>query len=114
LKRNTVMTRFIKENKLVSLMIFALIILTLGVIVALLAASNMNMPPKGKIAPEVKKSLVQQVTGELDIRSAFVKVADEVGPAVVSKGARLETISSMSFSEISFVICPSGNINRWD
>jgi len=78
------MTRFIKENKIVSLMIFTLTILTLGIIVALLVVSNINMPPKGKIIPGVKKSLAQQVSGELDIRSAFVKVADEVGPAVAS------------------------------
>lgn len=76
------MFRYIKEHKLVSLPI-----LTAGVIFGIMVATGVDFLPRGEAAPQADKPEAAKNTGEagrLDIRNAFVKVAEEAGPAVVS------------------------------
>ncbi len=53
--------------------------------------TNMDQPKcNGSVSLATKQhalyeeAVIREVTGELDIRNAFIKVAEEAGPAVVS------------------------------
>ena len=73
------MFSFIKENKLAFLML-----LTVGIVMGVLISTNLNVLPSGKAVTPADKLMVQQVGGEIDVKNSFIKVADEVGPAIVS------------------------------
>jgi len=73
------MLEYIKKNRNAFF-----IILTLGVTIGVLLSVKMDLLPEIKAVSIGDKSEVAQVTGEVDLRNAFVKVSRDVGPAVVS------------------------------
>ena len=68
---------FLQERKPIIILIALLVVVILGF--SLLSKRKEAEEP----AIEIKKSL-KNVVGEIDIRNAFIEVADKVGPAVVS------------------------------
>lgn len=70
-----------RENKI----IFTFLILSMGVITGLLVATRLNLTPKidAEQPPAVSKT-VQNRAALLDFENAFIDVAKQVGPAVVS------------------------------
>ncbi|MDD5680436.1 MAG: Do family serine endopeptidase [Candidatus Omnitrophica bacterium] len=75
------MFNWVKQHKISSLALM----LVIGVIIGLGIAARFNLPSRSNAAsPEEKSIKTIAVTGEIDIQNAFIRVADEVGPAVVS------------------------------
>jgi len=84
------MINFLKERQLIIISI-VIIVIILGLIFVTLR----KIPERAKEAPVVQKGAfvaqpviaeqgLKKVVGEIDIRNAFIKVAETVGPAVVS------------------------------
>lgn len=71
------MPKIVKKNKI----FFITIALLSGIILGLVIANISSQPEVSKARREVE---VEKIVGEKDITSAFTKVADTVGPAVVS------------------------------
>ena len=75
------MFTWVKRHKISSV----LTILVAGIIIGLGIAAKFNLPAKSNAAPQSEKIVkTVNVTGEVDIENAFIRVADEVGLAVVS------------------------------
>ncbi len=73
------MAEFLNENKFIRLSLVLITTLLIGLIIV----SVVNKAKSGSSdRPDARG--VRRVTGEIDIRNAFIKVADAVGPAVVS------------------------------
>lgn len=75
------MFTWIRQHKISTLVL----VLFLGIIIGLGIAAKFNLPARSNAAvPEEKPVKTVNVTGEVDIENAFIRVSDEVGPAVVS------------------------------
>ncbi|MCM8781896.1 MAG: Do family serine endopeptidase [Candidatus Omnitrophica bacterium] len=71
-------------------------VLCIGVACGLIIAARFNIEPHIN-AEVVRQQVTAPITGDIDLKNAFVKVADKVGPAVVSiSSERVDKVPGMT------------------
>jgi len=69
------MFKAVREHKI----LLSIIALIAGIVIGLVIAGRPNLSKNGEAKPRIGK-----ISGEIDIRNAFINVAETIGPAVVS------------------------------